>query len=92
MIFTNLRSANSDGFTLVAEGNGNDQGGTCNGDSGGPVFWPADSNQVVAVSSWGWLNAGCRGIGFYYRTDRGEVLDWIHSVVGNARWAEITIS
>jgi hypothetical protein len=46
----------------------------------------------VAVSSWGWLNAGCRGIGFYYRTDRGEVLDWIHSVVGDARWAQITIS
>jgi hypothetical protein len=92
MIFTNLRSANSGGFTLVAEGNGKDQGGTCNGDSGGPVFWPADSNQVVAVSSWGWLNAGCRGIGFYYRTDRGEVLDWIHSVVGDARWAEITVS
>jgi hypothetical protein len=92
MIFTNLRSANSGGFTLVAEGNGKDQGGTCNGDSGGPVFWPADSNQVVAVSSWGWLNAGCRGIGFYYRTDRGEVLDWIHSVVGDARWAQITIS
>ena len=92
MIFMNLRSANSGGFTLVAEGNGTDQGGTCNGDSGGPVFWPADSNQVVAVSSWGWLNAGCRGIGFYYRTDRGEVLDWIHSVVGNARWGEITIS
>src|SRR4029079_3228567 len=40
MIFTNLTGANDDGFSLSAEGNGTDQGGTCNGDSGGPVFWP----------------------------------------------------
>ena len=92
MTFTNLRSANSGGYTLVAEGNGNDQGGTCNGDSGGPVFWPADSNQVVSVSSWGILNAGCRGVGYYYRTDRSAVLDWIHEVLGDQLWSEITIS
>ena len=91
MNFMNLNSTNSGGYTLVANGNGNDKGGTCNGDSGGPVFWPSTSNQVVAVSSWGVLNAGCRGIGYYYRTDRGEVLDWIHSVVGNALWSEITV-
>lgn len=91
MTFMNLQGANADGYSLVAEGNGNDQGGTCNGDSGGPVFWPADSNTVVAVSSWGILNAGCRGVGYYYRTDRGEVLDWIRSVVGETRWAEISV-
>lgn len=91
MTFTNLQSANADGYTLVAEGNGGDQGGTCNGDSGGPVFWPADGNRVVAVTSWGILNAGCRGVGYYYRTDRAAVLDWIESVVGPARWAEIDV-
>ena len=42
--------------------------------------------------SWGVSNAGCRGVGYYYRTDRGEVLDWIHSVVGNVRWSQITVS
>jgi secreted trypsin-like serine protease len=83
-IFTNLRSANSGGYTLVANGNGNDRGGTCNGDSGGPVFWPADSNQIVAVTSWGILNAGCRGIGYYYRTDRQPVIDWILDHAGDA--------
>jgi secreted trypsin-like serine protease len=91
MRFTNLYNNNSQGYTLVANGNGNDEGGTCNGDSGGPVFWPADSNRVVAVSSFGWLNAGCRGIGYYYRTDRVDTLDWIRSVVGETRWAEITV-
>jgi hypothetical protein len=91
MRFTNLQMANADYYTLVANGNGNDMGGTCNGDSGGPVFWPADSNRIVAVSSWGILNAGCRGNGWYYRTDRADSLAWIRSVVGESRWAEITV-
>lgn len=89
---TNLHNQATDGFTIQANGNGAGSGGTCSGDSGGPVFWPADSNQVVAVTSWGYANAGCRGVGFYYRTDRQPVLDWIHQVVGNERWSEITVS
>ena len=88
----NLYNQATDGFTIQANGNGNDSGGTCSGDSGGPVFWPANSNQVVAVTSWGYANAGCRGVGFYYRTDRTPVLDWIHQVVGNQRWSEITVN
>ena len=56
------------------------------------MFWPATSNQLVAVTSCGVSNAGCRGNGFYYRTDRNEVLDWIHSVVGDRLWSEITVS
>jgi secreted trypsin-like serine protease len=92
MTFINLQQAYADGYSLVAEGNGNDKGGTCNGDSGGPVFYPATSNRIVAVSSWGWLNAGCRGVGYYYRTDRGDTLDWIRSVVGEDRWADIVVN
>lgn len=89
---TNLHNQATDGFTIQANGNGADSGGTCSGDSGGPVFWPADSNQVVAVTSWGYANAGCRGVGFYYRTDRAAVLDWIHEVVGDDAWSEITVN
>jgi secreted trypsin-like serine protease len=92
MTFINLQQAYADGYSLVAEGNGDDKGGTCNGDSGGPVFYPANSNRIVAVSSWGWLNAGCRGIGYYYRTDRGDTLDWIRSVVGEELWAGNTVN
>jgi len=91
MMFNGMNGTNASGFTFSANGNGNDRGGTCNGDSGGPVFWPSTSNRVVAVSSWGVLNAGCRGNGYYYRTDRGETLDWIESVVGPARWSEIVV-
>jgi len=91
MIFTNIRGANAAGFSFAANGNGAGRGGTCNGDSGGPVFWPATSNRVVAVVSWGVLNAGCRGIGYYYRTDRAPVLEWIESVTGDA-WSDIVVN
>ena len=73
----NLGSAYTDGFNLQTQGNGDERGGTCSGDSGGPVFLGGpDSNVIVAVTSFG-LNALCRGTDFAYRIDRDAVLDWI---------------
>lgn len=75
----NLNSALNDGYNLQTQGNGDDRGGTCSGDSGGPVFLGGyDSNVIVAVTSFG-LNALCRGTDFAYRVDRAEVLEWINS-------------
>jgi len=74
----NLNSANNDGYNLQTQGNGDGRGGTCSGDSGGPVFLgDAGSNTIVAVTSFG-LNALCRGTDFAYRIDRAEVLTWIN--------------
>lgn len=92
MKWDEMNGTYSGGYSFKAEGNGNDEAGTCNGDSGGPVLWPADSNQVVAVVSWGIANAGCRGVGYYYRTDQSALLDWIHQSVGDELWSEITVS
>lgn len=76
----NLNSALNGGFNLQTEGNGNGRGGTCSGDSGGPVFLgAASSNLIVAVTSFG-LNALCRGTHFAYRLDSAEVLDWIYGI------------
>ena len=75
----NLRSALTDGYNLQTQGNGDGRGGTCSGDSGGPVFLGGpESNLIVAVTSFG-LNSLCRGTDFAYRIDRTEVLDWINS-------------
>jgi secreted trypsin-like serine protease len=73
----NLRSALTDGYNLQTQGNGNGRGGTCSGDSGGPVFLgDARSNRIVGITSFG-LNALCRGTDFAYRTDRAAVIEWI---------------
>jgi len=78
-VLVNLASFLNDGFNLQTQGNGDGQGGTCSGDSGGPVFLgDPNSNLIVGVTSFG-LNTICRGTDFAYRVDRQAVLDWINS-------------
>ena len=63
----NLTSALTDGFNIhqsAAPGTG---GGTCFGDSGGPVFLQG-TYTIVAVNSFV-LNENCAGAGFGYRVD-----------------------
>jgi hypothetical protein len=73
----NLTSTFTSGFNLQASGNGAGKGGTCNGDSGGPVFYGGyDSNLIVAVTSFG-LNELCRGTDYSYRVDQAAVLAWL---------------
>ena len=69
----------TDGYNLQTQGNGNTRGGTCSGDSGGPVFLGgASSNVIVGVTSFA-KDLLCRGPDYSYRIDRQEVLDWINS-------------
>ncbi|NPV67769.1 MAG: trypsin-like serine protease [Anaerolineae bacterium] len=75
----NLRNALTDGYNLQLgedAGGGNNYGGTCFGDSGGPIFHPEDSNQIVAVVSFG-LNSNCVGVGFHYRVDTQAAYDFV---------------
>jgi hypothetical protein len=77
----NVRSSLTYGFNIQTVGNGAGKGGTCNGDSGGPVFWGGyESNLIVAVTSFG-LNELCRGTDFAYRIDQPAVLAWLDEVM-----------
>jgi hypothetical protein len=86
-----IKAGNNAGFNLQTSGNGGGRGGTCSGDSGGPVFYPADTNTIVAVTSFG-LNAYCRGTDFAYRTDTEAVHLWLQEVLSDEEWEAITIS
>jgi hypothetical protein len=52
-------------------------GGTCFGDSGGPVF-DGTTNVVVAVTSFG-INQNCTGTDGGYRIDQQDDLDFLES-------------
>jgi hypothetical protein len=74
---TNLRSNLADGYNLAHSGNpGRGRGGTCFGDSGGPVFL-SGTTTIVGVTSFGLSAQTCTGPGFAYRTDQPAVLGWI---------------
>ena len=64
----------------ILQTNGNDKdpfgtGGTCFGDSGGPVFL---DGEIVAVTSYGYTQ-NCRYLGGYQRVDIDVTRDWINS-------------
>lgn len=63
-----------DSHSLVLSGDAK-HGGTCFGDSGGPIL---DGDTILAVNSFA-LNTNCAGIGGVFRIDRQEELDFISS-------------
>jgi secreted trypsin-like serine protease len=80
-----LRSALTDGYNVAttnAPGFGTGDGtiapgGTCFGDSGGPVFYPyLGQYVVVGVTSFG-LNNNCKGGDYAFRTDIQETQDFL---------------
>jgi secreted trypsin-like serine protease len=76
--FVNLTSALSGGWSLhysnnPGQGHGG-SGGTCFGDSGGPVI--SEDGYIVAVNSFV-LNNNCNGAGFGYRVDTELAQDFI---------------
>lgn len=88
----NLNSANAGGFNIqLSSAPAQGRGGSCFGDSGGPVFLGGfESDLIVGVNSFV-LNGNCRGVGFGYRVDSAEVQAWIESLIGEDEFAKIEI-
>jgi len=75
----NVRSSLAAGFNLQLTANpGGGRGGTCFGDSGGPIFYGA-SNTIVGLTSFG-ITPYCTGVDYAFRIDQPDVLAWILGV------------
>ena len=80
----NLVSHNTAGFNVqIASNRGGGRGGTCFGDSGGPILLD-DTDVIAAVNSFV-MGVGntCGGVAFAYRTDQAEVIAWILDHAGD---------
>jgi secreted trypsin-like serine protease len=55
---------------------GSTSGGTCFGDSGGPIFYQ-NTNVIVSVVSWG--QTPCIGVDYNFRTDIQTTQDFVKS-------------
>jgi hypothetical protein len=74
----NLRSQLTDGWNLHTSNDPSEvggRGGTCFGDSGGPLFLN-DTNVQVGVVSFG-MNPNCKGADYAARTDVADSQDFI---------------
>jgi hypothetical protein len=83
----NLNSKLTDGYNIQTSNNpgnwlkdiGAESGGTCFGDSGGPLFY-GNSNVVVGVTSFG-MNYNCKGTDFAFRVDTNSARDFLEIYV-----------
>jgi hypothetical protein len=77
-----MNNAVTGDFSILMTSNAN-TGGTCFGDSGGPLFYGDDeSNLLVGVTSYG-INSQCAGTGGVYRIDRADDLEWLYGTFGS---------
>jgi hypothetical protein len=84
----NLNNTLTDGWNIMASNNpgqwvGSEDyttGGTCFGDSGGPVFLGGpESDLIVGITSFG--NSGCAGADYSYRVDIQDSQDFLSQFI-----------
>ena len=83
----NLNNVWTGGFNIqLSSAQGNDRGGICSGDSGGPALWQ-NTDIIAGITSFG-KHEQCLGNGYEYRVDQQQVLDWILGIAATVGEAD----
>jgi secreted trypsin-like serine protease len=64
-------------WLCLSQNQATDDGGTCFGDSGGPVFWSDGNGDEILVGITSWGDPNCISPSFNYRVDIADTLDFI---------------
>ena len=84
----NINNSWTDGFNIqISSAPGNNRGGICSGDSGGPILWD-DTDIIVGITSFG-KREQCLGNGYAYRVDQQDLLDWILDIAATVDEAQL---
>ena len=78
----NLKNSLVDGYNMMltnSPGGGHGSGGTCSGDSGGPILL-GGTNLIVAINSFG-VAPWCKGNDYAYRVDIQNSYDFLSQFV-----------
>ncbi len=83
----NLRNQWTNGYNIQISGaQGNDRGGICSGDSGGPVL-VRGTDIIAGITSFG-KHEQCLGNGYAYRVDQQALIDWILGIAATVGEAD----
>jgi secreted trypsin-like serine protease len=85
-----LNTKSNGGFLVATTTRANSGGGTCFGDSGGPLLLPG-SDEIVAVDSFG-QNGVCKGFDYSYRIDTAEAQAFIVDFLARRTGPEATVA
>jgi hypothetical protein len=83
LLSTNFQG--SDNYLKCSANAAQGKGGIAYGDSGGPVIYNSNGENVVLAINAYVNNANCAGVSYHTRIDNPDVLDWIRTEIEKAQ-------